>query len=139
MTTILPVPALAFAKITFFLLYYQIFRPKATLRYLIYIGGIATAVYYTGATIVALVLMTLQPGETFATHWLNPLRKDILHLSVPNAAIGAGIDLYILVIPIAAVFQLQLRTKQRIGIVIISMTGSLYVSGLTTQMMYLLM
>lgn len=133
---VLAAPALGFAKITFFLMYYQIFRPKITLRYLIYIGGIATAIFYTGSTIAQFIFMTPRPGETFLTHFLSPFQLKINYFSVPHSAVGAGIDLYILVLPIVAVVQLQLATKQKIGIVIICMTGSLYVSGLAAQMMY---
>lgn len=128
-------PALGFAKITFFLLYYQLFRPKTTLRYLIYIGGIATAVFYIGSTVAHFIFMTPERGETFLTHFQGPLQRKILYFSVPYAAVSAGIDLYILVLPIAAVLQLKLATKRKIGIVLIFMTGSLYVSGLATRMM----
>lgn len=102
------------------------------LRYLIYIGGAATAVFYAGATVAQFVFATPEPGETFATHWYSPLQHKILKFSVAHSAVGGVIDLYILVLPIAAVLQLKLATKRKIGIVLIFMTGALYVSGFTT-------
>lgn len=135
--TILGTPALGFAKVTFFLMYYQLFRPKSSLRYLIYIGGITSAVFHIANTISMLVFMIPRPGETVFTHRKNPTYRNVLRFSVPLSAVGAGIDLYILVLPIFAVIQLQLATKHKIGIVLIFMTGSLYVSGLLTiQVIY---
>lgn len=127
---------LGFAKVTFFLMYYQLFRPKSSLRYPIYIGGIATAVFYTVYTILMFVFLSPRPGETLFTHWQNPISQEVNRFSVPLSAAGAAIDLYILVLPIAAVIQLQLATKHKIGLVVIFMSGSLYVSGLTTQVTY---
>lgn len=117
-------------------MYYQLFRPKITLRYLIYVGGIATAMFYIGSTIAQFVFMTPRAGETFLTHWQTPFQHKIYHFSVPHSVVGAGIDLYILVLPIAAVLQLQLAIKQKIGIVLIYLAGSLYVFWLIIQIIY---
>lgn len=108
-------------------MYYRLFRPNRTIRYLIFIGGIATAVFYTGSTIAQFVFMTPRPGETFVSHFRSSIQRKILYFSVPHSAVGACIDLYILVLPIVAVLQLKLATKSKIGIVLIFMTGSLYV------------
>lgn len=117
-------------------MYFQLFRPNLTLRYFIYVGGIATAIFYTGSTIAQFIFMTPQPGETFLTHWQSPLQRKIFHFSVPHSAVGAGIDLYILVLPIAAVLQLNLAAKRKIGIILIFMVGTLYVCEMANTMMY---
>lgn len=111
-------------------MYNQLFWSNTILRYLVCIGGFATAFFYTGPTIAYFVFMTPQPGETFIAHHGTPLERRVFRFSVPNSAVGAAIDLYILVLPIAAVLQLKLATKRKIGVVMIFMTGSLYVSGL---------
>lgn len=136
LVAVLAAPALGLAKITFFFMYYQLFRPKITLRYLIYIGGLATVVFYTGSTIVQFIFMTPQRGETFVSHYQTPLQRKIFHFSVPHSAVGAGIDLYILVLPIAAVLQLKLATKRKVGIVLIFMAGSLAVMASFLSMYY---
>ena len=105
------------------------------LRNLIYIGGAATAVFYTGATVAHFVFMTPDSLETFASNWNNPLQNRGFKFSVAISAVGGVIDFYILVLPIAAVLQLKLATKRKIGIVLIFMTGALYVSRFTTQAM----
>ena len=108
-------------------MYLQIFRPNVILRYFIYAGLIATSVFYTGSTIAQFIFMTPRPGETLQTHWGTPLQLKILKFSVPHSAVGAVIDLYILGIPIVGIWQLQLAMKRKIGVMLIFMTGLMYV------------
>lgn len=111
-------------------MYYQLFWSKIILRYLIYIGGFATALFYIGSTIAYFIVMTPQLGETLISHSGTPLMRRVLRFSIPDSAVGAAIDLHILVLPISAVLQLKLATKRKVGVVLIFLTGSLYVSGL---------
>ena len=46
-------------------------------------------------------------------------------LAVPLAAVGLGIDIALLVMPIAAVVGLQLSTRRKIGVIFIFMFGIL--------------
>lgn len=46
-------------------------------------------------------------------------------MNIPTSAFGVVIDLFILVLPIIAVLQLQLPTRRKIGVIVIFMTGLL--------------
>lgn len=70
--------------------------------------------------------MTPRKGETFASVAASPREFKVLVLSVPIAAVGLGIDLYLLVLPITAVMGLQLPTRRKIEIVLIFLTGIAY-------------
>ncbi|MCJ1342805.1 hypothetical protein MMC31_000994 [Peltigera leucophlebia] len=125
LTTVLVPPFMLFAKITFFLLYLQLFRPIIALRFCIYAGMIFTVGFYASATVVQFYFDTPRRGETFLSHQLGPLGKKALKLSVPLAAVGVIIDFYILVVPIVAVLQLQMAKKRKIGLCLVFGTGSI--------------
>ncbi len=70
--------------------------------------------------------MTPKKGKTFASMAASPAEYEVLVLSVPIAAVGLGIDVYLLVLPITAVLQLQLPTRRKIGVILIFLTGTAY-------------
>ena len=124
-------PAMTFAKLTFFLMYLQIFWPLRWLRACVYIGIAATTIFYLGAEIFWLVEMTPSHGQTFASRAASPEEFRVLLLSVPTSAVGLGIDLYLLILPITAVAQLQLPTRRKVGVILIFLTGIAY--GIVTS------
>lgn len=124
--TILGPPSLLFIKLSFFLFYYQVFQPLRWLRISVYFGAILTCAFYGAATIAQLILATPKPGQT----WIN------LMLSVPLSAVGLGIDIVLLAMPIGAVSRLQLPTKRKIGILSIFMFGLLACVGSTLSLYY---
>ena len=91
----------------------------------VYIGATLTCAFYGAASIAQLVFSVPRPGQT----WLEPAlsgefnKADVL--SVPLSAVGLGIDIALLVMPIAAVMRLQLPTKRKIGVLFIFMFGIL--------------
>ena len=114
-----------FTKITFFFLYLQIFQPMRWLRICVYIGAIFTTVFYTTMMVVQFAFATPRPGETWLYHQVTENEVHSLEMSVPQSAVGLAIDIYILVLPIIAVAQLQLPTRRKIGVSLIFMTGLL--------------
>lgn len=116
-----------FLKLTFFLMYLHIFRPMRWLRICGYIGALFTTICYGCLTIMAFIFSTPGRGETWFSHQLTPYERHALAMSVPQAVADLAIDLVILILPIIAVTQLQLPTRRKIGVILIFMTGSLYV------------
>ena len=112
-------------KITFFLLYLQLFRPIKVLRVCIYAGMIFTVGFYLSATVAQFYFETPRRGETFVSHQLGPLAKNSLNLSIPLSAVGVVIDFYILILPIVAVSRLQLAKKRKIALCLVFGTGSM--------------
>ncbi len=116
---------LLFTKLTFFLLYFQVFRPLRWLRISVYIGATLTCVFYGAAFIAQTILETPSRGETWLEHSFSSEALMANKLSVPLPAVGLGIDIALLVMPIAAVIGLQLPTKRKIGVIFIFMFGIL--------------
>lgn len=113
--------ALLFAKVTFFLMYLDIFKPMRWMRISSSIGAITTAVFYIGIIIANLVISTPSHGETWAE---VSIKAGALVLSVPQAAVGLAIDLYILFLPMIAISKLQLNPRRKLGVNLVFMSGA---------------
>lgn len=115
-------PTLLCAKLTFFLLYFQIFWPSTWLRKHIYMGAGLTTAFYLSVGIAQFVLGAPVPS-------LSPSSENWYHqatvLSIIMSAVGFAIDLYILILPIGGVWQLHLTTRRKVGVMLIFMTGTL--------------
>lgn len=114
-----------FIKLTFFLLYFQVFRPLRWLRISVYIGANLTCAFYGSACITQIVLSTPRRGQTWLEFILSGRSYKSEVLSVPLAAVGLGIDIVLLFMPIAAIMGLQLPTKRKIGVMFVFMFGIL--------------
>ena len=117
--------ALLLTKLTFFLLYFQVFRPLRWLRITVYIGATLTCAFYGAASVAQFVFATPLPGQTWLEHSLSGRAWKAEVLSVPLAAVGLAIDIVLLFMPIAAVVGLKLPTKRKIGVMVIFMFGIL--------------
>ena len=110
--------ALGFIKVSYFIIYLQIFRiPNPKLRIAIWLGGIISTVFYILVFALNMYFGTPRPGETFATHYLGPVNQNGGELLVPSSAIGLVIDLYILALPMCRIWQLQLSTRKKFQVV----------------------
>ena len=81
--------------------------------------------FYTTTTILQFVFASPKPGETIGQHLQNARKDKTVALSTPLASAGVIIDLYIFVLPIAAISKIQLPTRRKIGITIVFMTGAM--------------
>ena len=117
--------SLLFTKLTFFLLYFEVFRPLRWLRITVYIGATLTCAFYGAATIMQMILDIPRHGETWAERSLSQKKPNSTTLSIPLAAVGLGFDIILLVIPIAAVLGLHLPTRRKLGVIFIFMFGTL--------------
>ena len=122
---VIPSPTFLFIKVTFFLMYLQIFWPMRWMRYCAYGGATLLFAFYGGATIVLFVLSTPARDESYQ-HRLMKFRKPQAHaFLVVLPAVGLAFDVFILILPIIAVTKVQLPLKRRIGLFLIFMTGIL--------------
>lgn len=124
---ILVPPAMVFTKLTVFLMYLQLFRPFKFLRICVYIGATITILLYGAAEICFMVFLTPKKGQSFAfvANTTRPFKAG--DLSIPIAAVGLGLDIYLLILPISVVVQLHLPTRRRIGVILIFLIGLAYV------------
>ncbi|CAD6593060.1 MAG: hypothetical protein ASARMPRED_006953, partial [Alectoria sarmentosa] len=116
--------ALGFIKLSYFILYLHIFKPLPRMRIAIWIGGAISTIFYALIFALDMYFATPRRGETYITHYLNPVDKGGTHLSVPFAAIGLVFDLYIITLPIYGVCQLQLSSRQKFSISLVFLTGA---------------
>ncbi|KAI9729014.1 MAG: hypothetical protein M1828_000099 [Chrysothrix sp. TS-e1954] len=116
-------PAQCFIKLTLFLIYWQIFWVLNWVRIAIYIGATFTTLFYTAMTIAYFVVATPRPGQTWAEQAVS---KDAMTGHVLELALTLGgvvINLYLLCLPIRALFKLQLPIARKVRIAIACVFG----------------
>ena len=121
--TVLYGPTLWLVKGTFCLLYLQIFRPMRWLRVNIYIGVTILTVFYWSFSIALFVIDTPRPWETWAELELSKRFEDSAKTKVPMAVGGMIADVWLLVLPLIAIYKLQLHQTRRIALTIMFSTG----------------
>lgn len=117
-----------FPKLSFFILFLQIFNPKPALRWSIYIGALVTTAFYISVTIGLFALSTPPPGVSLAQQFVTFLGEETTGVMDATLAVGyfnIFSDFYILLLPISGVIRLQLPKRRKIGVILIFMTGLL--------------
>ena len=71
------------------------------------------------------VFATPRPGESFALHALDGEVLKSWLLGVPMSVIGLVFDIYLLILPLIAVAQLNMPLKRKIGTSMLFATGIL--------------
>ena len=108
---------------TFFILYWNIFKPFRWLRLSI-IGGVVVFIgFYFICTIISVVDGAPPPGRTWFEHATENSNDISLRLSVPLAVCAVMSDVYVLLLPISGVLRLQLSSKKRFALIMVFMTG----------------
>ena len=88
-------------------------------------GATLTCAFYGAASVAQMVFSSPRPGQTWLEHDISGEAVKAEVLSVPLAAVGLGIDIALLIMPIVAVMGLQLSAKRKIGVLFIFMFGIL--------------
>jgi len=115
--------ALLFIKLTFFILYLQIFKPFKYMKIAIWAGAIFNTAFYTILIILTFIFTTPRRGESWEEHLVTKLEEDDVHLSIPQAAVSIVFDFYILILPIYGVWKLQLSRERKIYVSLVFLTG----------------
>ena len=110
---------LLFAKVTFFLMYLDIFRPMRWMRICSSIGAVMTSVFYIVMLIANLVLSMTSHG----TPWEKLERPTVS--AIHQATGGLLIDIHIWILPITAISKLQMSSRRRLGVDLIFVGGAL--------------
>ena len=97
-----------------------------------WIGVTISAVFYVAGSITALVLNSPWPGESFLEGLLSWHYLAFSQFSIPTGVIGMLVDWYLLILPIPAVWTLQMSTSKKLGVLIVFMTGGLYALATAT-------
>ncbi|KAL8942173.1 MAG: hypothetical protein Q9216_001820 [Gyalolechia sp. 2 TL-2023] len=115
--------ATVFVKITFFILYWTIFRPFQWMKLGILGGGVIVTGVHAGLTLYILISASPRRGQTWLEKATEPQESAGLKLSVPLAAWTLATDLYIFLLPISGVLRLQLSRKKRFALLMVFTTG----------------
>jgi len=119
-------PAIFFAKLSIFMFYLRTFGPNRWTRHLTYFGITVNLVVYSGTTIAFGVLCVRRPGETWIqdqlTHRCLYNTKAVGYL---QGSFGVVSDLFIFILPLPVIWNLQMPTRRKVGVMAIFATGLL--------------
>ena len=129
-------PTIFFGKEAIFLMYFEVFQVKTGMRIAIIIGMIFTGLAYLPGIIMESIFCAAYPGESW-----GPLEGAKVATRCPKntywgitqGACAIAIDLYIFILPIPAILQLQLGTKRKIQVLTVFMTALMWVISLATR------
>ena len=124
MTTVVVTPTLGLIKCSILIQYYLLFRLLRWVRISVWIGASISVTFYVAVTIIAFALNTPWPGESFLEDVLSWHHHEFLQFSIPTGVIGMLVDLYLLILPIPVVLNMQMSTVKKLGVLIVFMTGS---------------
>ncbi|KAL2038596.1 hypothetical protein N7G274_008644 [Stereocaulon virgatum] len=122
---VLSSPTMLFTKITFFIMYLDIFHLMRWLKISAYIGGFVRVLFYGSMTVFYFVLSTPGRHETWFEKLQGRGQHYILAFNIPQSCGGPVIDLYILVLPILGVIRLQMPIRRKVGVILIFMSATM--------------
>lgn len=121
------------AKLSLFLLYYRLFARHQWIRYLVYLGIGSAAAMYTASMIVYGYLCLPRRGQSWiAASFSSRCGRQLIMIAYVRGPFNVFSDLYLLFLPLPAVWQLQLPLRKRLGIAGIFLTGSSWVAKLVS-------
>lgn len=106
------------------MLYYRLFRNKKFIRYAIIFGIAFSVIFYFGNMTVAGILCAPRVGHPWDWTIIVKCSRE----TVFGVVLGIGnlaLDVFLLILPMPVIFQLQLSTKKKIGILAVFMVGLL--------------
>ncbi len=112
-------PAMFFTKLSLLLLYFRLFSPNRTMRWLIYLGIGFNFVLYT-VYLFAYIFVCPSASKGYVK-----CQDQLKVLSVSTSSFSLCSDFYMLFLPLFAVSRLQLEQKRKLGLVAIFLTGFL--------------
>lgn len=117
-------PAISLAKLSILLLYLQIFRMNKTLRMAIW-GGIALiCAAYLPNVAVSSYFCAAHVGEAWGPSvGIRCANKGALKWLIASATLSVLLDVYILVLPIHQIVNLQMSVRRRLGVCLIFFTA----------------
>ena len=107
-------------------MYLSIFGQWRWMRIAAIVGAAVTAAFYT--TMTACIFAFATPGRHVTWEAYQYSRGTHLdaRFGPAQSAVGLGIDLYVLALPIIGVSKLQMPLRRKIGVSVIFMSAILY-------------
>ena len=120
-------PCIWFVKFLLFVLYVQVFRPLRWLRYLAYAGAVITGLFYLATMVALLVLCAPTEGHSQLAYWSaldSPRCLQTRSLVTVLGVVSIVSDLYLIILPLPAVWSLQLPLRRKLAVSAMFFTGS---------------
>ena len=119
-------PIIFCTKLCLLLLYYRLFGRHQWMRRLVYLGIGFIFAAYTAQTILYGYLCLPRPRQSWLEAALSPrCHESFVVVGYFGGSFSLASDLYLLLLPLPAVWQLHLPLRKKLGIAGIFMTGSL--------------
>ncbi|KAF7898376.1 hypothetical protein EAF00_004822 [Botryotinia globosa] len=128
--------ALGFVKFSLFLMYLEIFVGLQWMKICVYIGATLSSLFYLAITVAQFYLATPFNGETWKSHIVSARTLKAITFSVPAAAMGLAIDVYLFILPFIAVVRLHLPMRKRIPAMMMFSVGLLACMGSALSIYY---
>ncbi|KAF7895845.1 hypothetical protein EAF00_005860 [Botryotinia globosa] len=128
--------AFGLVKLTIWLTYIEIFTSMRWVRISCYIGAFITSLWYFPVVIATLVWTTPPHGENFVYSLISDGIFTTQKLTIPIAAVGLAIDVFLFIIPLLAVSKLHMATKKKLGVGLIFATGALAIVASILSIIY---
>lgn len=114
------------AKLSLFLLYYRLFARHRWMRNLVYLGIASVGVMYMASMIVYGYLCLPRRGQSWIeAGFSSRCHKQFIMIGYVRGPFNLLSDLYLLLLPLPAIWQLHMPLRKKIGIAGIFFTGSL--------------
>lgn len=115
-------------KLSLFVLYVQVFRPLRWLRYLAYAGAVTTGLLYLAIMVAVIVLCVPRNGGhselAYLTALDSPKCSNAQSIVILLGVMGLLSDLYLVILPLPAVWKLQLPFRRKLAVSAMFFTGS---------------
>ena len=118
-------PVISIIKLALFSLILHIFSSLRWLRILVYLGAVFNILFYFSGTIALAIMGSPHNGQNYLEVAAGPSGDHSKTFGVVSGIVSVLSDFYLLLIPVPAVWGLQLPLKKRIGLLAIFGTGLL--------------
>lgn len=123
-------PCMWFVKLALFVLYLEVFGRLRWLRYLACAGIIISGLFSIAAMIAFVVMCSPRNGQSqfsYISALASPHCTRSKSLAVTLGGANVISDLYLILIPLPAVWSLHLSFRRKIGLSAMFFTGSMFV------------
>ncbi|KAJ5623052.1 hypothetical protein N7490_011657 [Penicillium lividum] len=110
-------------KTTFFLIYLDMFRTVLWQRYAIYFGLFVNWAFYISVFVANVYYISPAPGQSWQASFVSTRYNESLHVSIPMAVGSLILDIYLLLLPMAPIWNLQLKMSKKLGVMAVFATG----------------
>lgn len=121
-------PCIWFVKLSLFVLYVQVFRPLRWLRYCAYAGVISTGLFYWVISTVYLAMCVPRDGTSELDYFMalaSARCQNVAPLSIANGVVSLVSDLYLVILPLPAVWNLQMALHRKVALSAMFFTGAM--------------